>query len=134
MSQTQNCRRWSGRHPARGSISGVPISEQLSALRSQKLARSVFGLRNHFLRESKVLRREYADVSSRRVSHRKFVTFTVGEDLGGPITVVYTRDLRPLETRDVQLRPRPRLLRFCSKGTSVRPNRNDEKFTSEHQA
>src|ERR1035438_1609616 len=58
MSQTRNCRRWSGRHPARGSISGVPISEQLSALRSQKLARRVFfGLRNHFLRESKVLRR-----------------------------------------------------------------------------
>src|ERR1035441_9768253 len=58
MSQTQNCRRWSGRHPARGSISGGPISEQLSALRSQKLARRVFfGLRNHFLRESKVLRR-----------------------------------------------------------------------------
>src|SRR6202049_4017758 len=38
MSQTQNCRRWSGRRPARGSTSGGPISEQLSALRSQKLA------------------------------------------------------------------------------------------------
>ena len=31
MSQTQNFRRWSGRHPARGSTSGVPISEQPSA-------------------------------------------------------------------------------------------------------
>jgi hypothetical protein len=38
MSQTRNCRNWSGRHPARGSTSGGPISEQLSALRSQKLA------------------------------------------------------------------------------------------------
>src|SRR3984957_3764588 len=38
MSQTQNCRRWSGSRPARDRTSGGPIPEQLLALRSQKLS------------------------------------------------------------------------------------------------